>query len=255
MVKSRADNSGQNGFQFQTVAAISLLLDYLYDFKQVKNEHEIEDVVLILSDETYILAQAKTSHDNEESNNALQYLKKGLLTLNEASKEHDLHKLIYITNIRTMLGASTIEDDFVIGETIWFSEMDGRNRDILTKYAPANFDFDSFGVQFLKYQGEDKEKWILNKMKTVFSDSVYLNGLRYKEVYKTWLLYLLQNASEKNPLLFCDKDKMIWGMIIHRINGVESDISNESENDYSEVDNQYSMDDHTPNPLVLVTKQ
>ena len=94
MVKSRADNSGQNGFQFQAVAAISLLLDYLYDFKQVKNEHEIEDVVLILSDETYILAQAKTSHDNEESNNALQYLKKGLLTLNEASKEHDLHKLI-----------------------------------------------------------------------------------------------------------------------------------------------------------------
>ena len=34
---------------------------------------------------------------------------------------------------------------------------------------------------------------------------------------------------------------MIWGMIIHRINGVDSDISNESENDYSEIDNQYSL--------------
>lgn len=242
MVKSRADNSGQNGFQFQTVAAISLLLDYLHDFTKIKNEHTLEDIVLMLSDGDCVLAQAKSSHDDEESTNALKYLKKGLITLNEASQKEIRHKLVYITNIRSMLGSKTLVDDYISGKTIWFSDMSKSNKEMLMKNAPSDFDFDAFGIQFLKYIGDDsKEQWILEKMRETFSEYPYLRGLRYNEVYKTWLIYLSRNASKKNPQSFLNKDEMIWGMIVHRVNAVIEDISNESDIDYDGVDINYSL--------------
>lgn len=242
MTKSRADNSGQNGFQFQAVAAISLLLDHLYDFSKIKNEAALEDIVIILSNNDHILAQAKSSHDNEESSNALKYLKKGLITLSEGHQESNSHRLIYITNIRKMLGNRTICDDFVNGKTIWFSEMCEVNKKLLIKYAPENFNFDLFGIQFLKYIGDDdKDKWILEKMKELFFDNDNLKNLKYKDVFKTWKLYLLDNACKKDPTTYCDKEKMIWGMIIHRIDSVNEEIINESDIDYSEISNKYSQ--------------
>jgi len=240
MEKSRADNSGQNGFQFQAAAAISLLLDYLYDFSKIKNEHELEDIVIILSDGSFILSQSKSSHDNEKSSNALKYIKQSLETLHKASINEPNHKLIYITNIREMLGRSTVVDDFVCGETVWFSDFDKQNVELIKKYAPANFDYNSFGIQFLKYHGdEDKEKWIIDKMKQTFSNSKNLKNLTYKKVYNTWVLYLLQNASKKDTHTYCDKETMIWGMVVHRIDEVDEEISNESDIDYSEISNMY----------------
>ena len=136
---------------------------------KIKNEHELEDVVIVLSDESFILSQSKSSHDDEESPNSLKYLKKGLLTLHESSLKEPNHRLIYITNIRMMLGRRTVYDDFISGKTVWFEQMSEHNKKLIRQYAPENFDYGNFGIQFLKYIGDDeKEKWILDKMKQIF---------------------------------------------------------------------------------------
>lgn len=143
----RAANSSKNGHNFQTVAAISLVLDYLDTFLKVKNEHSTEDIVIQLSDESWILAQSKSSLDNEESPDARGYFKKGLKTLAEGHKAISRSKIIYITNIRKMLGVNTYDDDFLSGETIWYSDLDDNNKNLIKKIIPEDFDCDEFGIQ------------------------------------------------------------------------------------------------------------
>jgi len=195
MVSNRLANAAQNGYRFQAVASVSLLLDYLYEFDSIKNESNFEDIDLILLDGTHVCAQAKSSYD-EESSDSTTFLKKALVTLQEAQSKLPDCKSLYITNIHEMLGADTYIRDFPSGETVWYSSLDSNNVDLINKYLTSKFDTSGFGIQFLKFEdGDKKEKPILDKMREVFSDIEYLNRLSYRRVYETWLLYLTANAT------------------------------------------------------------
>ena len=175
---NRIANSSQNGYNFQTVAAISLILDYLNDLEKVKNEHPYEDIAIQLTNQSWIYAQAKSSLDPDRTTHAQDYFKKGSQTLSEAHTSEPLSKIIYITNIKKMLGPNTETDDFVCGETIWYSDLDDDNQKIVRSIVPNSFDYRSFGIQYLKYKGDEtdwrgKERWIRKKIRDYFQKSKY----------------------------------------------------------------------------------
>ena len=235
-----AANATQNGFQFQTAAAISLLIDNLDDFKSIKNEG-VEDIVICLLDESYVIAQAKSAHDDECSDNARQYFREASNSLNQASSELNCKQIIYVTNIHKMFGKDTIIDDFVCGETVPYNELDNKNKELVDDLVEEKLDYSKFAVHYLKYIGDDtKNKWIIQKIKDCFSERKRLSKLTARSVYNTWVLYLNTNASCKDTNTVCDREKITWGMIVDEINHVDDEIYRDSEEDYSEVINTYS---------------
>lgn len=239
LMVNRSANASWNGDNFQIVAAISLLVDNIYDFTFIKCEHEIEDIVVGFADGSIIAAQSKASFD-VESSHALDYFDKGLLTLTEASESYNCRKQIYITNIDTMLGSSTNTKDFLEYRTIWFDELSRENRDIIKSRKLGWKVTSSFGIQHLKYTGENKEKWIRTKVRDVLREIDSLRSLNTNRVFDQWKIYLSYNSGERNRNIVCNREKMIWGIIVQRVDSIDSDICDESDDDYSEVVDRYS---------------
>ena len=229
-------NSVHNAFQFQRAAAISILLDNLDNFDNIKNEGK-NDIVIRLQDGSYIYAQAKSAHDNENSDKARNDFKTALDSLRKNWSEGNCHQLIYITNIRSLLGANTFVGDFISGQTISFSNLDAVNKDLILELYGNDFKYNLLEIQFLKFIGDDtKQEWIIEKMENCFKERRRLSSVRARRVYKTWNLYLDANASCKDKSIVCDRKTMTWGMIVDQI----EDISDEVLSTYdSEIFNRY----------------
>lgn len=248
----RSANGSFNGKNFQTVAAISLILDHIHDFQKVKNEGPIEDIVIVLQNGHMILAQAKSSA-NGAANNALSNLGEGLETLVEHYIEYPNSEMIYITNIEKMLGQRTKVDDFVNGETIWFDQLSESNRKIIVRKEPQ-LDTSHFGIQFLKYVGKEgifpeKEKWIRSKMKQKLKQFTYVGRVDYNRLFSSWLEHLAYNSGDREP--YCTREDLTWDIIIEVVGHIGTEIYQESDTDYSDVIGNYSelirsMSNHFP---------
>ena len=76
---SRRANAVLFGFDFQVNAAIVLMLENIKDLKTLKLEGNCEDIELQLSDNKYILAQAKAVvNSSSDFSNVRKNLKKSL---------------------------------------------------------------------------------------------------------------------------------------------------------------------------------
>ncbi len=185
-LKNRNACAVQNGFQFQTAAAISLLVDHLDDFDKIKNEG-VEDIVIVLQNKSIIYAQAKSTENGEPGSNVLKNYDRAIEALNEDLKrEGPVHQLVYITNVRKLFGSKTYEADFINGQTIPYDILDINNKNIIkSRKMPDGFDLNSFAIQYLMYKGVDanKEKWIIQKINDKFNETEYLGKLSAKKVF------------------------------------------------------------------------
>ena len=235
-------NAVQNGFYFQEVAAVSLLLDHLDDFEKIKNESDVQDIVIVLQDGSYVLAQAKSSFD-EDSKDATTYLKKGLKSLEDSSSTSLNTELIYITNIKKMFGAKTLTEDFASGYTVKYSQLSQMNQNLVGRYISDTFDVNHLSFQFLYFAGEDESKLseIKIKMRNTFQEREGLKTLNVSFVLDTWLRYLKQNATNMDRSSFYDRKKITWGMLVRRLDNTKDDICSDSEQDYSDIDYEYGI--------------
>lgn len=231
-------NASWNGDNFQIAASISLLIDNLSNFSSIRCEGKTEDIEIYFPDGKFIAAQAKASYD-ENSSNTLKYLDKGLSTLHDASLKKDCIKQIYTTNIESLLGSKTVLGDFINGQTIWFDELGSINKKLLSERKCSSWIKSSFGIHYLKYTGKQKEKWALDKMKEYFRNIPSLQKLNAIEVFKVWKIYLESNAAEQDTTICCKRDKLIWGIILQRIEDIDNEISSEADENCPEIINNY----------------
>lgn len=92
-------SSSAFGWDFQTNAAILLMLDNITQNRSIKVEGKDEDIEIELNNGKKIYAQAKSVVKSDGYNNVTPNLKKSLNTLNDTSSKNDnIDKLIYITN-------------------------------------------------------------------------------------------------------------------------------------------------------------
>ena len=98
-MKSSNASSAWFGYEFQSNAAIMLMLKNIVTASAVKVEGQTEDVEITLNNGNAIYAQAKAVFNPyDDYSNVLSKLKDGLRTLDNASKQPNVEQLIYVTN-------------------------------------------------------------------------------------------------------------------------------------------------------------
>ena len=98
-MSNRRANAVVFGFDFQINAAIVLMLENIKELDSLRLEGNYEDIELKLTDDTYILAQAKAVVDSSSDfRNVRSNLKKALTSLSEGAEKVKVKKLIFITN-------------------------------------------------------------------------------------------------------------------------------------------------------------
>ena len=86
------------GWDFQSNAAIMLMLKYIERAEKVKVEGKTQDIEITFSDGMILMSQAKSIMRVDDYQNVIRNLKDGLKTLNEAAKLSGVEQLVYITN-------------------------------------------------------------------------------------------------------------------------------------------------------------
>ena len=86
------------GWEFQSNAAIMLMLKNIEKASKVKVEGENEDVEITFSNGKMLMAQAKAVEDPDDFRNVKGKLEAGLRTLDAASKIADVEQLVFVTN-------------------------------------------------------------------------------------------------------------------------------------------------------------
>jgi len=105
----KSTNASASAFwwDFQSNAAIMLMLKNIKIATAVKVEGEKEDIEITLDNGNTIYSQAKSVFDPyNDFNNVIAKLKAGLKTLNSVGDIENVAQLIYITNSATELGVS-----------------------------------------------------------------------------------------------------------------------------------------------------
>lgn len=97
MVKNRRANAVNFGFDFQVNAAIVLLLENIGDLSSLRLEGNFEDIEIRLSNNEYILAQAKSiEKSSTDFRNVKKNLKMSLISLSEGAQKCNASELILI---------------------------------------------------------------------------------------------------------------------------------------------------------------
>ncbi len=109
MPKSSNATASAFGWEFQSNAAIMLMLKNIESASKVKVEGETEDVEITFSNGKILMAQAKSVEKPDDFSHVKRNLEASLRTLNAASKITDVEQLVFVTNspnpfnnIRTM---------------------------------------------------------------------------------------------------------------------------------------------------------
>ena len=98
MPRSSNATASAFGWEFQSNAAIMLMLKNIVDASKVKVEGETEDVEITFSNGRVLMAQAKAVENPDDFGNVKRKLEEGLRTLNAASKITDVEQLVFVTN-------------------------------------------------------------------------------------------------------------------------------------------------------------
>src|SRR5574344_554527 len=218
MTKNRNASTSAFGWDFQSNAAILLMLENIEMAESVKVEGQTEDVEITLNNNNITYSQAKSIEDINSTNNLLQKLKDAMKTLNDASKENNVEKLIYITNHPNPFNDSSTAMYFGNGTSLSFSELpevcQGKISKIVTDY-DYNIDLDKLYVEILLFHGENERnryKHIKEVVSEFLSQADIYENYNAQRVLDLWRGEFFVNSTIKNPTIQITKKKMMWSL-------------------------------------------
>ena len=97
-MKSSNASATAFGWDFQSNAAIMIMLKNMKEASAVRVEGATEDIEVTLNNGKMIFSQAKSVFKPDDYSNVTIKLQDGLNTLNQASKSPCAEQLIYVTN-------------------------------------------------------------------------------------------------------------------------------------------------------------
>lgn len=210
------------GFQFQINAAIYLMIKYFSKFEQIKVEGSQEDIELFLCNNTKIYAQVKSKEFPTKDNNGhSEKLKEALKTLSNVN-DNGKYYLMYISNLEdNPLNSGTSEFNGI--SFLRYDELkEVSKRKIDKQIKNCNFDIDTSRLVIAKipFYGDDWEqrhKEINKKMAEFVSEiSPSLSSFANK-IITIWEDDFLQNSSIKNPKITINKENVVWGLVVCKL--------------------------------------
>lgn len=238
MPKSSNATASAFGWEFQSNAAIMLMLKNIESASKVKVEGETEDVEITFSNGKILMAQAKSVEKPDDFSHVKRNLEASLRTLNAASKITDVEQLVFVTNspnpfnnIRTMHKFSSPLN------MVPFSELPTSCQKSITDICSKNgysIDTSMLIVCVMQFHGESEDE----RYKVLQSLTMeFLNGLGASKVSTGQMLSLWQNsfrvnASQRTSTI--TKESMIWPIIAILCEVRETDAELE-DYDFSDV--------------------
>lgn len=232
MSKSSNATSSAFGWEFQSNAAIMLMLKNIVEASKVKVEGENEDVEITFSNGKMLMAQAKAVEDPDDFRNVKGKLKASLRTLDAASKIANVNQLVYITNSPNPFNDVTTMYRFSSGfNTVPFSELPKSCQRWIDNICASNgysLDTSMLTVCVMQFHGEDGDERckVLQSHIQEFLNELGAGNVSMREILLLWQNSFRVNASQRTSII--TKESMVWPIIAIQCEVRETDIELDS---------------------------
>lgn len=218
------------GFDFQVNAAIVLMLENIKELDTLRLEGNYEDIELKLTDDTYILAQAKAVVDSSSDfRNVRKNLKKALVSLSEGAEKANAKKLILITNSPNPFYDDTSRSAFWGPAQRDYSTLPPSSKALVDEYLTGidkPLDPEKFMVQVLPFETDNDTERYKAVMSAIdnFIGTLNINipGLG-KKLMDIWHRDIFANSTKKDAAIKLNKKNIIWPILVIATDVEQSD--------------------------------
>ncbi len=235
------------GYEFQSNAAIVLMLSNIEHAVSIRVEGKTEDIEISLDNGNTIYSQAKAVVNPMDYSNVRQKMKDGLSSLNIAATNGSIEKLIYITNSPNPFNnANTIPLFYGFSPYDFASlpdECQSAINDIKEKNSLSSIDLNKLGIYVLPFSGDGENRYKVIKEKIY--EFLHLIGIDAsglgKEILDLWQHYFAINASQQDLTRSITKKQMIWPIIVSKceVGRDELSLANFDEGQVDEISRIY----------------
>lgn len=219
MVKNRRANAVNFGFDFQVNAAIVLLLENIGDLSSLRLEGNFEDIEIRLSNNEYILAQAKSiEKSSTDFRNVKKNLKMSLISLSEGAQKCNASELILITNSPNPL--NDYVNLFAFDAHRSFDSLPDSSKQLICSYLDKldqPLDPTKFMIQVLPFETDneiERYKYVRRAIDDFIGNlNVNIPGLG-KKILDVWQNEVFHNSSKKDDAIVLSKNDLIWPIMV-----------------------------------------
>ena len=218
---TRYANSVLFGFDFQSNAAIVLMIQNMAEMDTIRIEGE-EDIEIGLNDGSYVLAQAKSVvNSSTDFDNVRQKGKKAMESLSDASEKLQARQLVYITNSPDPFKDAASKPMFYGKSRVSYNNLPDQTKEIILDWLSGlenPLDTDKLTVQVLPFDTDDDEQRYKVVVDTISDfigevDISNYDGLR-KRLHEVWQTMLDKNGSKSNRDIKLTKKDIVWPIIV-----------------------------------------
>lgn len=245
MPKSSNATASAFGWEFQSNAAIMLMLKNIESASKVKVEGETEDVEITFSNGKILMAQAKSVEKPDDFSHVKRNLEASLRTLNAASKITDVEQLVFVTNspnpfnnIRTMHKFSSPLN------MAPFSELPTSCQKSITDICSKNgysIDTSMLTVCVMQFHGEseDERYKVLQSLTMEFLNDLGASKVSTGQMLSLWQNSFRVNASQRTSTI--TKESMIWPIIaiLCEVRETDAELEDYDSSDVTEILQKY----------------
>lgn len=238
------------GWNFQTNAAILLMLENMKDAKSVRVEGSYEDIEITLQNQTKLYAQVKAVEKPDDTSHVIDKLTNALRSLSDAAKNGDGSLFTYVTNSLNPFSDKRMCGYFTGRTHLSFNELPDaakkRINGIIQNRGYTNLDVKKLDVRVIPFYGDDlknRHKEILACINEFLSEvNVDVLGLNTR-IMEIWQKLFFQNATLSDTAITISKEEMIWPLIVLV---VDRTSANEYKKDFNddetgEIEQKYKM--------------
>jgi hypothetical protein len=207
------------GWEFQSNAAIMLMLKNMEQAAFVKVEGKTEDVEITLANGKLLMSQVKAVLKPDDYSHVKEKLEQGLRTLDKAAKLSNVEQLIFVTNSPNPFNDATTMFKFSSPlNTVPFAELPATCQQTISDICSSKgytFDTSLLAVCVMQFHGEnlDERYKVLSSLTTEFLNSLGAGGHRISTgtLLTLWQHSFAVNASQQTTSI--TKKSMVWPVI------------------------------------------
>ncbi|NLE26330.1 MAG: hypothetical protein GX625_13500 [Clostridiaceae bacterium] len=246
-MKSSNASASAFGWDFQSNAAIMLMLKNIEKASKVKVEGQTEDVEITFTDGKRLMSQVKAVVKPDDYSHVKEKLEAGLRTLNNASKLSDVERLVFVTNSPNPFNDTTTMFKFSSPlNIVHFSELPTAcQQTIIDICSSKGYDFDTalLSVCVMQFHGEnDDERYkVLSTLTTEFLNYLGVHKISTNQLLTLWQHSFTVNASQITTSI--TKKRMVWPVIaiLCEVSEDDAEIEDYDECDIAEILQKYRV--------------
>ena len=227
MPRSSNATASAFGWEFQSNAAIMLMLKNIESASKVKVEGETEDVEITFTNGRMLMAQAKSVINPDDVSFVIDKLEAALKTLNKASQIANIEKLVYVTNSPNPFSDVTTMYKFSSPlNMVPFSELPRSCQQIIDDICSISrysIDTSMLTVCVMQFHGEseDERYKVLQSVTMDFLNDIGVQSVSTSQILSLWQHSFTVNASQRTTSI--TKESMVWPIIAIQCEIHESD--------------------------------